>query len=124
MKSTEIHNGLPNKEIREFLSKSMSEIFDKECNNKKAEIPYDRESSLEWAIKDAEAQIVMLKKSIEIIHQKIALRSLITEKGWDEWDVSDYTVNDSGFKLWLSFIGTKEEYDELMVKLEEEKENR
>jgi hypothetical protein len=122
-KSTEIHIGLSDKEVRDFLSKSMSEMFDKECTNKKPENPYDGKNSLEWALRDAEGEVIRYKKVIEFLHQKIALRSLIIERGWDEHDVSDYTINDSGFRLHLSFIGTTEEYENLMVKLEEEREN-
>jgi hypothetical protein len=118
MKSTEIHNGLPEKEIRDFFAKSMSGMFDKECANKKVEISYDRTNPFDWSIKNDEAQIVVLKRNIELAHQKIALHDLLKDKGWDEWDVSDYTFNDSGFKLHLSFIGTKEEYDQIMIKLQ------
>lgn len=123
MKSTEIHNGQPEKEIRDFFAKSFSEMFDKECANKKVEIPYDRTQPFEWSIKNDEAQIVVLKRNIELAHQKIALLSLLKDKSWGEHDVSDYTLNDSGYKLHLSFIGTTEEYENLMVKLEEERKN-
>jgi hypothetical protein len=123
MKSSEIHNGLPEKEIRDFFAKSMSEMFDKECANKKVEIPYDKTNSFDWSIKNDEAQIVVLKRSIELAHQKIALHGLLNDKGWEEHDISDFTINDSGFKIHLSFIGTTEEYENIMLKLEEEKEN-
>lgn len=124
MKSSEIHNGLERKEIRDFLSKSMSEMFEKECSNKKPENPYDGFNPLEWAIRDAEGEVIRYKRVIDLLHQKIALRSFVTERGWEEYDVSDYTVNDSGFRLHLSFIGTKEEYYQIMVILEEEKKNK
>lgn len=124
MKSSEIHNGLPEKEIRNFFAKSLSEIFDKECNNKKEEFRYDRTNPLEWSIKNDLAQIAVLKRNIELTEQKIALRSLLRDKGWQEFDVSDYTnciFNNCEYK---SFIGTSEEYDNQMLKLEEERKNK
>ena len=65
MKSSEIHNGLPDKEIRDFFAKMMSELYDKEVSNRKPENPYDRNNPLEWTIKDAEAEINFQKRRIE-----------------------------------------------------------
>jgi hypothetical protein len=123
MKSSEIHNGLPEKELRNYFANALSETFDKNMTNQKVEIPYDKNHPFDWSIKNDEAEIARLKRNIEITYQKIALISLIKERGWEEHDISDYTTNDTNHKLWFSFIGTKEEYDELMVKLEIEKEN-
>ena len=41
--------------------------------------------------------------------------------GWEEFDISDETYNDSKYKIMLSFIGTEQEYNKLMelIKLEE-----
>jgi hypothetical protein len=117
MKSTEIHKGLPEKEIRDFFANSLSEIYDKECANKKVEIPYHerREDIFKWVIKDAENEIVVLNRRIEITYQKIAILSLIKERGWEEHDVSDMTINDTNHKLWLNFIGTKKEFEFLQL---------
>jgi hypothetical protein len=123
MKSSEIHNGLPEKELRDFFAKTQSEIYDKEIANKKVEIHYNRRGDvLEWSIKDAEAQITVLKRTIELLHQKIAVRSLIKEKGWEEHDISDSTANDTEYTLWLNFIGTKEEHAHLLDIINKEEE--
>lgn len=114
MKSSEIHNGLDRKEIRDFLSKQFVRTFEDEMQNKKVGYPYNKVDPFDYVIKDAEAQIEFLKKQIEIARTKQAIRQLILASGWEEWDVSDETENDLNTRLKMNFIGTKEEHENLL----------
>jgi hypothetical protein len=123
MKSSEIHNGLDKKEIRDFLSMQFVRLYEDEQQNQKMGIHVHYEDPFEWAIRDAEAQIVYLKRYIEINKSRQAVRQLIVANGWDEWDVSDETQNDLHTKLKMNFIGTKEEYDDLLRVIKYERKN-
>jgi len=115
MKNSEIHKGLDRKEIRDFLSISMCKLYDEEIQNKKEVFPYDKEDPFGWGIQDAEAEIKHLKKYIEICRSKQGVLQLIKSNGWDEFDVSDETERDLPHTLKMNFIGTKKEYDFLLL---------
>jgi hypothetical protein len=115
MKNSEIHNNLERKEIRDFLSISLVKLFEEETGNKKETFAHDREDIFGWCIKDAEAQIKYLKKYIEICRSKQAIVQLIKSNNWEEFDVSDETEKDSPHTLKMNFIGTKREYDFLLL---------
>jgi len=119
MKNSEIHNGLPEKEIRDFLSLSLVKAFEDECNNKKETIPYggNPQHNFQWAIKDTEAQIKYMQRCLEILKTKEAVIQLIINKDWEEFDVSDETTKDTSYRIHMSFIGTKKEYEELEKKI-------
>jgi len=123
MKSSEIHNGLDKKEIRDFLSLQFVRSYDDEQLNKKVGYPYDREDPFDWVIKDAEAQIEYLKKLIAINRTRQATRQLVLANGWEEWDVSDETENDLHTRLKMNFIGTKEEHEDLLRVIKYEGKN-
>lgn len=124
MKNTEIHNGLDKKEIRDFLSKSLVNIFEEECNNKKVVVPYARCGTeheyphmIEWSIKDCENDIEYHTKRLELLKKKSAIIQLIRGNEWEECDVSDETFNDTYKRLHMNFIGTKEEYNKFILDL-------
>jgi hypothetical protein len=117
MKNSEIHNGLDKKEIRDFLSIEFVKLFKEETDNKKDILSYDEEDPFGWCVKDAEAQIKYLKKYIEINRSKQVLVQLIKNNGWDEFDVSDETEKDLPYSLRMNFIGTKEEYNFLLLQI-------
>jgi hypothetical protein len=70
-----------------------------------------------WAIKDCESEIVFHQRKLELLKEKQAVITLIKMNGWQDYDVSDWTENDGGHKLHMTFIGTQEEYDNLMLEL-------
>lgn len=118
MNSTEIHEGLPQKEIRDFLSLAMVKAFDAEAKNQKEILQYSTyDDPFEWAKDDADEQIKYLKKYKDIIATKQAVLLLIQQNGWKEHDVSDDVYNDTDYNQWMSFIGTDDELEDLHHKL-------
>jgi hypothetical protein len=117
MKNSEIHNGLENQLIRDFLAMSMVKAYEDECNNKKVYQPYS--NNFEYYISDCESEIEFHKKRLSILKQKYSIISLIKAQGWDEFDVSDETIRDSGYRFSMNFIGTKKEFDILIKSLKE-----
>jgi len=123
MNCTEIHLGLPQKEIRDFLSQQMVLAFEAENKNKKATQNYrDFDNTFEWAKHDAREQIKYLKQYIINIENKQAILKLIENNGWKEHDVSDDVHNDTEHRLGMCFIGTDEEYKVLIEKIYENHE--
>jgi hypothetical protein len=121
MKNSEIHNSLDKKEIRDFLSIGLVQLFEEEKKNKRDCIFFDNGDMLEWGIKDAEAHIEYFKKYIEISKSKQAIIRLIKMNNWQEFDVSDETQKDLSHSLALSFIGTEEEYKNLLKQIKNKK---
>lgn len=118
MKNSEIHKGLLNENVRNFLANELRDFYDNEVKNKKEQIP-NMENAFDWVIKDAEAIIEFNKRRIEYLIARKGLYSIIKKYGWEEHDVSDYISLDTGYDLCLAFIGTEEEYNQLMKKLKE-----
>lgn len=111
MKNTDIHNGLERKEIRDFLSMTQVELWTKRINNKKRTIEYKgQEFAMEWGILDAEAQLEYDQENLNILKNTKSIIDLIAVCGWQEFDVSDETKNDTGHTLCMHFIGTQKEY--------------
>ena len=118
MKCSKIHEGLPQKEIRNFLGMAMVMAFEAECENKKKIVQHIQDGdSLEWVKEDAREQIKYLEKYIQNVNNKQAIITLIKNSGWEEYDVSDDVQNDTGYRLGMSFIGTEEEYKKFMKDL-------
>lgn len=118
MSDIEIHNGLLNQHIRDFLSRQLVLNFEEQMQNKKKIIQHF-EPSLEWAIQDTEAHIEYLKKRAEFLKSQQAIQILIEKNGWKEFDVSDYVSKDYG-DMAMNFIGTEEEYNNFMKDFDNE----
>jgi hypothetical protein len=116
MKCSEIHEGLPQKEIRDFLSQQMVKAFEDDFNNEKKHVPntYD---GFDWAIRNCLADIEHQTKLLENLKTKQAIMKLVETNGWIEHDVSDEVYNDTDYKLGMSFIGTDEEHNILMKQI-------
>lgn len=112
MKNSEIHKGFVNPIIRDFLAIQMCKAFEIDSNNKPKACVYN--SGLEWVIENSEEQIRYNKELIKNAKNKMAILQLIENEGWVEFDVSDETQNDTGYKLHMNFIGTQEEYNDLI----------
>lgn len=117
MKNSEIHLGLPNAIMRDFLAMAMIKNHNQSCENKKEFLPRLDGEYFDWAVKDCEREIEFQKRRLINIKETCAILTLIKSQGWKEFDVSDETENDTGEKLHLNFIGTEEEYQELLSKI-------
>jgi hypothetical protein len=118
MKDIDIHNGLPEKELRDYFSKEIVRSVVTDFHNKKGVPKYDAEDPLKWSIEDAEADIKYHQKRLEILKHRYAVHTLIKERGWQEFDVSDHVANQYSMELRMNFIGTEDEYNNFMKTLE------
>ena len=84
MRCNEVHNGLPQKEIRDFLGMALVKAHQDEVDNKKKIIQHTGgdEDIFEWAKADAREQIKFLEKYIRNISNKQAILTLMTSMGW------------------------------------------
>ena len=119
MKNSEIHKGLDKKEIRDFLSLSLVKLMEEQINISKSNIIIPRSDdtygySIELAKRDIEyhSNLLQIYKNIQAIIQ------IAKMNGWEEFDVSDITTKDIvNHKLKMNFIGTKKEYDFLLLQI-------
>lgn len=112
MKDTDIHVGLPNREIRDFLSKHTSIDPPKIERNKP---PVTMTSYIDQRIFGLYEDIKVALEEIKQLEDIKAIDGMLEMLGYEEWDVSDF-VQKSGDN-WLSFIGAREEYDNLLKQL-------
>lgn len=106
MKDTEIHNGLPEKEIRDFFSKS---VVDTEEKTRYKGCEYTDEDDMVNQIKRKKDHMNLLLKDLEKLEIFKAIRDLARLKGWDEYDVSDH-IQKTGY-TWRNFYGTEREFE-------------
>ncbi len=102
MENKDIHNWLSDKEIRDFLGKELNK------------------SHVLASIEFLEQEIKKLQEMLEKRKRYLVVQSLISEKGWNDFDISDEISYNS--ETYFPFIGTLDEYDELIAKIESEKE--
>lgn len=115
MNCTDIHNSFDNKEVRDFLSKSIVNTYEKEfLNNNRSNIPIDDDDAWMRSIAKCKDNILFHQKLLEILEERGAVMRLMGNIGWNEFDVSDMVRNNTGKKLCMCFIGTQDEYDELV----------
>ena len=125
MNNTEIHNNLPEMDLRDFLTKSLADNYIKRIeigNDPKFASTYKTTNSpiigLDQVIVNRERDLEKITLEIAMYKADRAIYSIIEMKGWKEFDVSDYVVRD--YNDWyLSFIGTEKEYENLESKLKE-----
>tara|TARA_R110000772_G_scaffold95789_3_gene194167 strand:- start:14294 stop:14668 length:375 start_codon:yes stop_codon:yes gene_type:complete len=117
MKDTEIHNGLDNELLRNFLSNSSVETYEYVKSNKKdSPSLYGFEgatSGLDWSISCSKIRSFNEKLEFDRLEKLKAILIIAGMNGWEEYDVSDYVGKTSDI-LYRSFFGTKEEYDNFM----------
>lgn len=122
MKNSEIHNGLPQKEIRDFLAMSMVKSYEDDGNNKKDYFALSNTNDgFEKAIAIAKADIKFLEKYVENLSNKRAITRLIELNGWQEHDVSDDTIKDMDYRYHMGFIGTEDEFIKLIDTINKDK---
>lgn len=114
MKNSQIHKGLKDNHIRDFLSLQLVKALEEEIqNNELKPIPH-MDDVFEHQIQTTENEIKRLTKRVQIYRTKQATLALIKKQGWEEFDVSDETIRDLPYRIGISFIGTVKEYDHLL----------
>jgi hypothetical protein len=116
MKNTEIHTGFDQKEVRDFLAKQMSKS-QKPRKEKKRSNPNSM-STFDWAIESAERVRDLAINQIRDLETRKAIRTLILNMGWEEYDPSDHVDLDTD--MYWGFVGTEEEYGQLLKNIEDE----
>ncbi len=100
MENKDIHNGLPNKGIRDFLSIQLEK------------------SMIASQVKDIEEQIKYLQTQLNLAKIREAVLQLIKNNGWTNFDCSEIVkYND---ETYFSFVGTEEEFKKLENKIKKE----
>ena len=119
MKSSNIHEGLDKKAIRDYLSVALVEGS---ANIEKHPIPYSQNdrNPFEWSIKHTENEIAYLQKYLRQQKQNSAICEIMIMQGWHDFDVDEITENDTGLPMHMNFIGTKEEFNSFIDKCEKE----
>lgn len=128
MKDTEMHNNLPDKEIRDYFSTSLMDIYNKELElnktyNKNKQDIYKigvKKEKLGYIRKEItlnELDMVFYTERNKLLTNRLAISILIQQKGWDEFDVSDDIICTG--ENYMSFIGTKEELHEILEQIAE-----
>ena len=116
MKNSQIHKGLKDNHIRDFLSLQLVKSYEEEILNNELHsksFPHI-EDIFEVAIRQAEREIERLTKYVEINRSRQAIITLIKKQNWEEFDVSDDTTKDLPYRLKMNFIGTEKEYNHLL----------
>ena len=108
MKDTDIHIGLENKEIRDFLSKSITDAYQKDVDLR--QIVQSGLTGYDQFIERTKINIQNLQNELEKFETFKAINKLAKNEGWDEYDVSDHVIKDSYRIICHNFFGTEEEY--------------
>ena len=107
-KNSEIHEGLDQQEVRNFLAHQLAEAWNTHPRPISTGKPSD--DILDKAISSAKDARDLAERQIKNLEHKKAVVILVEKMGWKEFDVSEMTIKDGAW--WWSFIGTEEEYKE------------
>ncbi len=122
-----MHEGLSDKIFRDFFRDSLCETYlldlkiGKEYEEKKSSIyrieprPKKTIDYIKLNNKFAELELQVWNSRIKLNNRRIALITLMEDKGWAEHDISD-EMGKTG-EHYLSFIGTEKEHKELIKKV-------
>lgn len=103
MKNQHIHKGLDKSEIRDFLGKR---IF--------KGLSVHSPQYIKKQIKELQEELILAQQEEAII----TITKLI---GWNGFDISD-EIEDYSTDTYMNFVGTEEEYQDLINKIKEKKE--
>ena len=109
MKDTDIHVGLPEKELRNFFSQSIQTYTSVDTKAEKNYKWNDEDPYLN-TIENLKIDLIDLDKSIKKFENLRSVHKLMKAQGWKEHDCSDYVTRSDTGKSWLNFIGTEEEF--------------
>lgn len=116
MNDLTIHDGLTDASIRDAITDGLNETY---FNKTKVEVPkYPHRGSVTdnimWSIAEKQCKIANIEYEIDNDKKRLALITLMKLKDWKEHDVSDVIPRCGEYHR--SFIGTEEEYNNLINK--------
>jgi len=106
MKNSEIHKGYIDRELRDYFSNQLVDLYFIDLKQQKE---LSNENIWDDSIMIIKTQIHNSKLELKRAENMKALHSLLEIQGWEEFDVSDYITKDSS--SYKSFIGTEKEYN-------------
>jgi hypothetical protein len=118
MYNNNIHDGLPQSEIRNFLAIQLKDCQLRNNGFKKSIPPWNNDNPYDSIIIRAKEDVKELENRIECYEDIKGIAALIKIMGWKEFDVSDETISYN--REWMSFLGTQEEYDHLLLLINED----
>lgn len=121
MKNNNIHDHLPKAEVRDLISKGFVDCINDEAQLMRRHDRYEGKP-LDVQVKLAQQRYDEAKTKLELAKKRQALGIITEIMGWDEFDVSDETIGEYDKHL-MSFIGTQEEYDQLIITIDDEKDS-
>ena len=125
MKNSQIHNGLPLAEVRDFLALSLIKLH-KEQNKLLEHIAIENQkvyatgyNAFDKRVQLKELELKKLQAELFIEKSFQAIFHIAEMQGWAEYDVSDETIiaPEVSDDHWLSFFGTKSEYEALLKRI-------
>ncbi len=124
MKDTEIHDNLDQKELRDYFSEALLNIYldmDKTQSTKLTktqeiykESANDIISICKRGLAIARMELRFNQEAVTQSEKKLALFLLTEERGWSEYDVSDYVTKTKYYCR--NFIGTEKEHESFIKK--------
>lgn len=106
MKDVDIHNNFPDKELRDFFAEQIGSY------PSRVEADLTGLTGIDATIALGEAEVVNAQNALKMLKRHKVIGELMADKGWGEFDVSDCI--EKTLPYWKCFIGTQEEFDELM----------
>lgn len=120
--NSEIHEGLENKEVRDFLAITLSKLVKKsnEINKLLSEkVGFnDAQVLSDWAIENYKLQLKHNADMLEMWQHRKAIETIMSLQNWHQFDVYNESkiIQDPLKEFWMAFIGTKDEYKAFLEK--------
>jgi hypothetical protein len=118
IKDIDVHIGLADKELRDYFSSSLSDLYASEMESanaiQKKTLNYYQTHPRNEVSHYFVNGIAINEINLEHHLNKLAVFTLMQSKGWTEHDISDFTVKTGN--NFLSFIGTEKEYEDFLPK--------
>ncbi len=120
IKDNQLHEGLPKRFLRDFFAVELEKVavagYTKDEKAKiEAQAGLLGKTMGQRTIALAELEVKYAQKRLDDNIKCFSLKSLMEDKGWSEWDMSDFAQRTSEY--YLPFIGNQVEYADLMKRL-------
>lgn len=123
MRNNKIHEHLEKAEVRDLISKGFVDCINDEVKVMKNRYYHNYEGNpLDIYVEQAQQRYDDAKIQLEVAKKRQALGIITKMMGWEDFDVSDETTGEYDKHL-MSFIGTQEEFDQLIITIDNEKDS-